>query len=91
MDLTFGLACLQMEEQLLELRSQSSCQQHLQTLADSADLNRFSLSELENLSQHIKKDMERVEQVGCVVLWIGLVHIDRSGLFQVVGAVVSLL
>lgn len=62
-----GLARLQMEEQLQELRRHSSCQQHLQTLADTAELSKLSLSELENLSQHIKKDMERVEQVGCVV------------------------
>lgn len=60
-----------MEEQLQELHRHSSCQQHLQVLADSAELSKFSLSKLENLSQHIKKDMERVEQVGCVdfVYW----------------------
>lgn len=50
-----------------ELRSHSSCQQHLQILADSAELSKFSLSQLESLSQHIKKDMERVEQVCYVV------------------------
>lgn len=32
-------------------------------LADSAELSKLSLSKLESLSRHIKRDMERVEQV----------------------------
>ena len=54
---------MQADEQLQELQSHSSCQQHLQVLADSAELSKLSLSKLESLSRHIKRDMERVEQV----------------------------
>ena len=32
-------------------------------LADSAELSKLSLSKLESLSRHIKRDLERVEQV----------------------------
>lgn len=58
---------MQADEQLQELQSHSSCQQHLQVLTDSAELSKLSLSKLESLSHHIKKDMERVEQVCYVV------------------------